>query len=739
MEQNTTIPEGMDAGAVNLARAIRHKESGGDYNLRGDDNTSAGAYQWNNGDTPLSPGEVPKNFREAAKQYNLDPEDFSAKNQDMVAYHRIKELKDSGKNVLQVAAMWNHGTDKDWESAVGDHRYPDGKVIHYDTPAYVKAVNDYYQDLKAKSVSSNVDIGQGSTDGNPAPDKSLGQKVIDGLGTATGQKGFGEDVAGALTSVLPDSWTGKQQLDEAAKTHAQGLSQLTDLIKRYNAQGKDSTKLKAILADELKNAPPGMADLYPAINKTALQVIGDTASSVISIAGGALIPEVAGVSGRLAAAGVTGAGIGLTSGLGNGDTSFDSLAKDTGYGAVAGVATGGFLEGVGGAFKGVKNFITGAHDLTDKEILATAPEAVSKLTPREQSYYYKNQSQTLTQQAKVATEQAAKTAQESLAKTEANIREFNQKAATTIGDKAVELKQPAQQLMKDSSKEYTTLSGEAAENSPNLSKTLTHEDLSSKIDDKFKDVVTDSGQVVQDNSAIRDSLKKDLGLKPTAEGAKAPEMTNQEVLDKARGIMQEVSKSARGGNKVYSMAENQAMNKYKFLMDTLSENGVDMSEANKFWKQWAPVRDRIVREIKPFDEIGTGKMPIKTTLRQATVTPNTLAQTQSQQQAQSFINELETRMKLPKGTLTKDISEQIGNIEGAQLDKETIKKVQEETIRQIKADKVEALKTMSAEKFNNETAALKRERVRKAVIVTLKVLGIGAATSGAGYEVVKHL
>ena len=235
MEQNTTIPEGMDAGAVNLARAIRHRESGGDYNLRGDNNTSAGAYQWNNGDTPLSHGEIPRNFQDTARQYNLDPNDFSPKNQDMVAYHRIKELKDSGKNVLQVAAIWNHGTDKDWESAVGTHTYPDGTKIKYDTPSYVKSINDYYQDLKAKGIppsdtsqdnaSGNVDLGQG---GNPSDSTQAPNQPSLVEDNQTSIQNRGAAITGNINGTSPES-QGENPLVRGFQAASNAFGAVTDV------------------------------------------------------------------------------------------------------------------------------------------------------------------------------------------------------------------------------------------------------------------------------------------------------------------------------------------------------------------------------------------------------------------------------------------------------------------------------------------------------------------------------
>jgi hypothetical protein len=154
MSQNLSIPQGMDPSVVNLARAIR-KQEGGDYNnYSGDNATSAGAYQWSNYDakgnrTPMKAGDVPSLFKQQATQYGLDPNDFSPKNQDIVAYNHFKALKDAGKNVIQIAAIHNGGDENRWDpNYVTKSGLPSQKEGAYNVPEYAKKVNDEYQRLK---------------------------------------------------------------------------------------------------------------------------------------------------------------------------------------------------------------------------------------------------------------------------------------------------------------------------------------------------------------------------------------------------------------------------------------------------------------------------------------------------------------------------------------------------------------------------------------------------------------
>lgn len=117
----------LDGSVVKVMRTIRSLESSGDYNAVGDNGTSYGAYQWNNGKTPLAPGQLPVNFVNAAKKYGLNPNDFSKANQNKVAYNQIKEYKDQGLSPLEIDALWN-GARKDPSTGRYIHNAPERRI-----------------------------------------------------------------------------------------------------------------------------------------------------------------------------------------------------------------------------------------------------------------------------------------------------------------------------------------------------------------------------------------------------------------------------------------------------------------------------------------------------------------------------------------------------------------------------------------------------------------------------------
>lgn len=133
--------EQLDPDVINLAKAIRQQESGGNYSAVGDQGTSKGAYQFHN-----------DHFEKWAKQYHLDPTDFSPENQNKVAYYRIKELKDQGRQPSEIAAIWNGA------------KLINGKYEAIN-PKYVANVKANYEKIKGTPTASPVS----STAYNPKP------------------------------------------------------------------------------------------------------------------------------------------------------------------------------------------------------------------------------------------------------------------------------------------------------------------------------------------------------------------------------------------------------------------------------------------------------------------------------------------------------------------------------------------------------------------------------------------
>ena len=126
----------LDPDAVNLAKAIRQTESGGDFKARGKSG-EYGAYQFTE---PTWNTYAQKHGVKAPLQ-QATPEQ-----QNEVAYKQIKEWKDGGYNPGQIASMWNSGK----PDAYLDPTYKgvNKQGAKFDVPTYAKSVATAYHTIK---------------------------------------------------------------------------------------------------------------------------------------------------------------------------------------------------------------------------------------------------------------------------------------------------------------------------------------------------------------------------------------------------------------------------------------------------------------------------------------------------------------------------------------------------------------------------------------------------------------
>lgn len=123
-----------DLQVLNLTKAIRQKESGGNYKAIGDVGTSTGAYQYQAG-----------TWKQYAKEILGDENaEMSEANQNAVTYGKVKKWKEEGLGPAEIAARWNAGNNPNWQNNIGKKEI-NGQTIEFNTPQYVKDVIDIYK------------------------------------------------------------------------------------------------------------------------------------------------------------------------------------------------------------------------------------------------------------------------------------------------------------------------------------------------------------------------------------------------------------------------------------------------------------------------------------------------------------------------------------------------------------------------------------------------------------------
>lgn len=142
-QQTITARDGtiLDAGVVNLAKAMRTVESNNNYNSRGKSG-EFGAFQW-----------MPDTWQKHAQMAGVDPNDRSPVNQDKVAYKVIEARKKAGLTPEQIVSEWNSGKANAFAQG---HRGVNSLGVAFDTPAHVQKVIAEFQKNKGTTPPQQV-------------------------------------------------------------------------------------------------------------------------------------------------------------------------------------------------------------------------------------------------------------------------------------------------------------------------------------------------------------------------------------------------------------------------------------------------------------------------------------------------------------------------------------------------------------------------------------------------------
>lgn len=227
--QGTLLPQDpsqADNSVVALMHGIKVNEgTNGNYAAQGDRATAAGVGQWSNQingkPVPLKSGQVPLNFQGQAKQFGLDPNDFSPENQNKVMYASIASDKKSGLSPEQILSKWNSGDpNKYLNSATSTGTGPVGP---YDVASYVQkgmaAAQQYAQGSQTNTQTPPQQDAPPSLGGFAGNVVKSGANFLGGLGEALLHPiQTVENVGGAAVGGLQE--LGGQTNDETAKFDA---------------------------------------------------------------------------------------------------------------------------------------------------------------------------------------------------------------------------------------------------------------------------------------------------------------------------------------------------------------------------------------------------------------------------------------------------------------------------------------------------------------------------------------
>jgi hypothetical protein len=191
----------LDQDVVNLTKAIRQVESGGDLNARGASG-EFGGYQF-----------MPDTWNKYSKEFgvNVPLEQATREQQNQVAYMKVKRWKDEGYNIGQVASMWNAGAGRPDAYQQG-WRGTNDQGVQFDTPAYAQKVAEAYQGIKTGGLGGNYTQPPQTTEFTPAAMS----------GAETVQQQMGMEPEGLISKLGQSFAEGGQGIGQAYEKAATG-------------------------------------------------------------------------------------------------------------------------------------------------------------------------------------------------------------------------------------------------------------------------------------------------------------------------------------------------------------------------------------------------------------------------------------------------------------------------------------------------------------------------------------
>ncbi len=337
----------------------------------------------------------------------------------------------------------------------------------------------------------------------------------------------------------------------------------------------------------------------------------------------------------------------------------------------------------------------------EEEILSTPVEKVHLLKPQERAVWFDSQSSNITKARETVDLKIRQELESAVAKSEQEVTKLQKQLSTASRDKVLELRPKIIKSLGEQSKTYRKLVSEELAGKEDLP--INNEELKNFVDSRFGEDIG-RAQAIKSKLGLTETVDP-LSQKPTKLEA---ETTIGDLFDRSKALKQDIKNSV---TKVFSPDDKLTDDAVHTLTDFLKDQGVDFSEANKFWARYAPIRDQLVKEAKPFVQAGTQTKTFAQTLERVAKG--------SDVNNENFIAEVED---LLQENLTKDAQKIIAKMDEA-------KKLK--LVAEIKAQTALAENRLASESAFQKLASSKYEaerkgRFRSGVKTAIKLLVPGA-------------
>lgn len=337
---------------------------------------------------------------------------------------------------------------------------------------------------------------------------------------------------------------------------------------------------------------------------------------------------------------------------------------------------------------------------TPEEILATPEADVVKLGKEERKYYFDNIKESIAKKAD-ETEKAIQAKLEAgLEKTTKQATDLQRELEVAGRDEVVALRPKIRKALGEQSKEYRRLVDEEISAVDDF--TVSKDEMTQYVDKRFAE-----------NPEQAQNIKNILGM-----GESGTDTTIGKIYEKTQSLGKEIAGSAKKGARVYTPEEKATDDAISTLLDFMRDaRGVDLKVARQFWAKYAPIRNQLVSEAKPFVQ-----SPVQTK-----IFANTLKRVASGKDVnnENFIKEVEKLVGEKLGVKSKSLLKKI-----SLNDKKMVANKLEAEMKRVEAEllKKQELGTLSEKEFLIERKASQREAIKNLfkTAIGITIVGSGA-------------
>lgn len=269
-----------------------------------------------------------------------------------------------------------------------------------------------------------------------------------------------------------------------------------------------------------------------------------------------------------------------------------------------------------GLFDSLKNKITNKiQGKSLEDILTTPQNKLSTLSDEERNIYFQDQKEQLQTAHNVKIQdindrnsametQMKSDSEQKLSNIQIQNKDLENQVANANVKEAQSLKPKLIQSMRDNSNIYRQLVDKEIGQHATIPVKI--DDLRQFIESRYVENPA-QGQAIIEKLGLKEPIatvgKDGLGTVQT-EASALPDKTIGEIYDNTKSLRQELGAGAKSGTKTFTPSDKLTDDAINTLSSYLKSQGVDLSEANKFWSEYAPLRNKLVTKIQPFTVAG---------------------------------------------------------------------------------------------------------------------------------------